>query len=94
MEFDSEILAPELVAKAQEIYQAQLRRILEPKHSGQAVAIHVDTGDYALGSSHMDAMRHLRARHARDGRIVILTIGPPTDADRQLIARTSSSPKV
>ena len=87
---EDEATAGSLAVEAQAIYQSRLRSKLEPKHSGQAVAIHVDTADYALGRSHMDALRNLRARHPRDGRVVILTIGPPTDADRQLLARSSS----
>ena len=83
----------DLAERALEIYSSRLREQLEPEHNGEAVAIHVDSGDFALGRGHMEAMRHLRSRHARDGRIVILTVGPPTDSDRQLIGRTSSSAK-
>jgi hypothetical protein len=83
----------ELANRALELYENKLRTVLEPQHNGEAVAIHVDTGDYALGRNHMAAVGNLRTRRARDGRIVVLTIGPPTDADRQFIARTSLGKK-
>ena len=38
------------------IYEASLKHILEPDHNGEAVAIHVDTGDYAIGQSHSTAL--------------------------------------
>jgi len=59
----------------------------------KAVAIHVDTGDYAVGENHSDAARALLARHEPDGRIVTLTIGPPTDADLRLAARMTAGRK-
>ncbi len=63
------------------IYREKLRPILEPEHNGEAVAIHVETGDYAVAPSHGRACQKLRERHEPDGQIVTLTIGPPTDTD-------------
>jgi hypothetical protein len=57
------------------------------------VAVHVDTGDYAVAESHSAAARALLARHEPDGRIVTLTIGPPTDADLRLAARMTAGRK-
>jgi hypothetical protein len=51
------------------------------------VAIHVDSGDYAVAATHSQAARALLARHPADGRTVTLTIGPPTDIDLRLTAR-------
>lgn len=75
------------------IYERRLKAVLEPEHNGQAVAIHVDTGDYAVGSSHSHAVRTLLARHEPDGRIVTFTIGLPTDADLRLAARVAAGRK-
>ena len=70
-----------------------MKEILEPDHNGAAVAIHVDTGDYSIGKSHSAATRELLARHDRDGRIVTLSIGPPSDSDMRLIARMNAGSK-
>jgi hypothetical protein len=82
-----------LAERARAIYEERLRVLLEPQDSGKAVAVHVDTGDYAIGETHSEAARALLARHAPDGRIVTLTIGPPTDADLRLAARMSAGRK-
>ena len=68
-----------LAEQVRAIYESRLKAILEPEHTGEAVAIHIDTEDYALGKSHSEAVHALLARHQPDGRIVTHTIGPPTD---------------
>lgn len=83
----------ELSRKALRVYETQLRARLEAEHRGEAVAIHVDTGDFALGRTHSQALKALLQRHARDGRVVTLTIGPPTESDLRLAARIDASPK-
>jgi hypothetical protein len=82
-----------LAEQGRVIYEGRLKLLLEPEWSGKAVAIHVDTGDYAVGENHSDAARTLLARHEPDGRIVTLTIGPPTDADLRLAARMTPGRK-
>ena len=86
------LLSP-LAQQGRAIYEGRLKSHLEPGQSGKAVAIHVDTGDYAVGENHSDAVRALLARHEPDGRIVTLTIGPPTDADLRLAARMTAGRK-
>lgn len=76
-----------LAQRGIDIYERDLRAELEPAHTGGAVAIHVDSGDYAVGRTHAEAARTLLARHERDGRIVTLTIGGPTDRDLRLMRR-------
>ncbi len=87
-----ELLSP-LAEKGRAIYEERLKPLLEPGQSGKAVAIHVDSGDYAVGENHSDAARALLARHEPDGRIVTLTIGPPTDSDLRLAARMTAGRK-
>jgi hypothetical protein len=82
-----------LAEQAKVIYEQKLKAKLELEHSGKAVAVHVDTEDYAIGDSHREAARSLLSRHAPDGRIVTLTIGPPTEADLQLAARIAAGQK-
>ena len=88
--------APALSVLAQDaspLYDTRLKTLLEPEHTEQAVAVHVDTADYEVAPTHSEAAHALLARHAPDGRIVTLTIGPPTDADLRLAARIEASRK-
>ena len=80
------MLSP-LAEEGLSIYETRLRKELERSHLGQAVAIHIDSGDYDVGSSHSAAARLLMTRHKRDGRIVTFTIGPPSDSDKRLSER-------
>jgi hypothetical protein len=75
-----------LAEQARALYDTRLKTVLEPQYLGQAVAIRPDTGNYAVGPTHSKAAAALLARHQPDGRIVTLTIGPPTDADLRLTA--------
>jgi hypothetical protein len=77
----------ELAQKGIDLYESRLKALLEPDYAGHVVAVHVDTADYAIGSTHSQAARVLLARHAPDGRIVTLTIGRPSEADFRLAAR-------
>lgn len=65
--------------KAKFIYE-QLRSNLEPENLGKAIAIHVGSGDYAIGETHALARHRLEDSHP-DGAVVTLTIGPPTPND-------------
>lgn len=57
------------------IYERKLKPILEPDRDGEYIAIHVDSEDYALGTSSGNAMRAMRQRRPQ-GRLVVLQIGP------------------
>jgi hypothetical protein len=85
-----EIPLSPLARQAYIIYEEKLKAKLEQEHLGRAVAVHVDTEDYAIGDSHSSAARALLERHAPDRRIVTLTIGPPTEADLQFAARITT----
>lgn len=80
-----------LAREALAIYERKLPRLLEPAHIGDAVAIHVDSGEYEVAQTHSRAARALLKRHEADGRIVTLTIGPPTASDLQWSTRVPSS---
>ncbi len=56
------LLSP-LAKEALSIYKKSLREELECSHLGQAVAIHVESGDHAIGDSHSAAARLLMTRH-------------------------------
>ncbi len=82
-----------LAERARALYAEKLKDLLEPGQNGKAVAIHVDSEDYAVADTHSEAARALLSRHKPDGRIVTLTIGPPTDADLRLAQRILAGQK-
>ena len=65
--------------RAKSIYE-RLRGTLESKNAGKAIAIHIDSEDYAIADTHTAARQALEASHP-EGAIVTLTIGPPTPND-------------
>ena len=88
------LLSP-LAELGRKIYNETLKSVLEPAHDGQAVAIHVDTGDYVVASNHSAAAHALlkRRQEKSDGRIVTLTIGTPTDSDIRLATTIAAGRK-
>jgi hypothetical protein len=70
----SEQASGELFQRGIALY-AQLKSQLEPAYNNQFVAIHVDTADYALGSTSGAATRAIRQRYAWDGRLIVMKIG-------------------
>ena len=72
--FDTAVLS-ELSDRGLAIYLNDLKPRLEPEHTGRTVAIHPDSGDYALAENSPDARRALRVRQPQ-GFIVTLLIGP------------------
>ena len=75
------------------LYNEKLKAALEPEHNGSTVAIHLDSGDYAIAGSSPDAMRALRARRP-EGLIMTTLVGPDQMdqlAYRMLGSRSSST---
>jgi hypothetical protein len=57
----------------------QLLSQLEPIQNGWAIAIHVDTGEYAIADTLPDARREMYERYPQPkGRILSRIIGPET----------------
>ncbi len=52
----------QLVARGQEIYQ-RLKEQLESTHPGKIVAIEVESGEYFVGDSVVEAAKKARAKH-------------------------------
>lgn len=75
-----------------DIYK-RLQTNLEANGLGKAVAIHVNSGDYAIGDTHARARRLLNERQP-EGDIVTLTIGPPTAADYAVAYRIQAGQKI
>ena len=57
------------------LYNDKLKAILEPEYLGKVVAIHLDTGDYAMATNSPHARRALRVRQP-SGIIYVTTVGP------------------
>lgn len=53
----------ELAKRGDRIYDEKLKAELEPKHLGEIVAIHVETGDYFLGRDPLEACDKGREKH-------------------------------
>ncbi len=53
----------EFVHRAEEIYVAKLRSVLEPQHVGEFVAIEPESGDYFLGKTLTEATRAARTSY-------------------------------
>lgn len=72
------------------LYENHLKEILERDYFGKVVAIHPDSGDYAIGADSLKASLALRERH-HSGLFFIRRIGPPTAGDRRFAARVAAS---
>jgi len=51
----------DLASRAEELYEGQLRAILEPGHRGEFIAIEPDSGNYFVGRKLVEA---IEAAHA------------------------------
>lgn len=65
----------DLTQRGLDIYGSRLKAVLEPDANGQFVAIHAETGDYAVERFAGDARRALRCRHPDDP-LIVMKIGP------------------
>jgi hypothetical protein len=58
------LLTPKQVArKGEQIYQEKLKSILEPKESGKFVTIELNSGEYFLGDSLLEALQRARQKY-------------------------------
>lgn len=59
------------------LYEERLREKLEAERLGEAVAIHLESGDYVVNRRWAKAMNELRKLHPA-GEVFTRFIGPPT----------------
>jgi hypothetical protein len=64
----------ELGRRGREYYDRFLREMLEPQHKGKFLALDVETGDYELGDTTLDALDRAEAKHP-DSAFCILRVG-------------------
>jgi len=82
---EHEALFADTARRGTAIYE-ELKAVLEPEHNGRAIAIHVDTGEYAIASTQAGARREMHERRP-EGLLFSRTIGPPTERDYALMYR-------
>lgn len=70
----------ELVRKAQEFYEKQLKPKLEPQHNGEYIVIDVENRKYAFDRS-IDVAHDLMGAKGDMGSLVCLRIGYPFTFD-------------
>ncbi len=57
-----------------EIYERDIRRLVESDHFGEVVAIDVGSGSYALGKNAIDASESLR-KQSPDAQVWLMRVG-------------------
>jgi hypothetical protein len=60
-----------------EIYEKDIRHLVEADHQGEVVAIDIDSGGYALGENAIAASERLRARHP-EAEVWLMRVGHRT----------------
>ncbi len=60
-----------------EIYQRDIRPLVEADHHGKVIAIDVDSGDYAVADTASAAAKRLRAERP-DAGVWLMRVGYPT----------------
>ncbi len=61
-----------------EIYERDIRHLVEADHHGEVVAIDVDTGDYAIGDMVVTAAQRLRDKRPDAVNVLSERVGYPT----------------
>ena len=72
----TEISREEVQARAEDIYQKDIRPKYEETHKGQICIIDIISGDYEIDKHRIDASRKLRERRP-NGRTLTIRIGYP-----------------
>jgi len=66
---------PEAVARrGRDIYERDLKHLLEPDHDGEFVVLNVETGEYELGADDVEVSRRAKARFP-DALLLTLRVG-------------------
>jgi len=69
----------DLARRGQAYYDEHLRDALEPEHNGEFLALDVETGDYELAATQLEALDRAEAKHP-DSVFYILRVGHRTAA--------------
>jgi hypothetical protein len=74
------------------IYEEKLKTALEPEQNGKAIAIHLDTGDWAV-AEHWGAARRVLRQRRPAGLIASFMIGPAAPDEHALAHRIAAGQK-
>lgn len=76
-QFQVVVSREETARLGEEIYEREIKSILEPAYDGQVVAIHLPSRDYFLGQSLLEAADRLREQYpkATRGEVYARAIG-------------------
>lgn len=83
--YGNTVSSDDVVELGRRLYADDIRRQVNGVHDGEFVAIHVDTGDFAVGRTATSAIREIRTRRPADGRVFIRRIGD--EPEYELAAR-------
>ena len=70
--------AEETARLGKEIYERDIRALVEADHHGKVVAIDVDSGDFAIGDMVVTAAKRLREKHPDAINVSSERVGYPT----------------
>jgi hypothetical protein len=67
----------EIVRRGQELYDRQIRQMVEPGHGGKFLALNIETGDYEIAAESVAAYDRAAAKDP-DGVFYLVQVGRPT----------------
>ena len=70
----------DVARRGRALYEAKLKAVLEPEYNNRFVAIHPDSGEYAVADSTGNAMRAIRKSRPQ-GRLYLTKIGPEPETE-------------
>ena len=60
----------EICDRGEQIYEEQIRHLVEPRENGKFIAIDVESGDYEVAEEELDASHRLKARRPESVRFL------------------------
>lgn len=79
MDTKTRLTADEIGARGEEIYARTLRDKVEAGNIGKLLAIDVHTGEYEIGTEHLETVHRLRERQP-DAEVYLIKVGYPATA--------------
>lgn len=64
----------EIVRRGQELYEREIRAKVEPQHSGRFLVLDIDSADFDVADTAIEAIQRIKLRHA-DPALYILRVG-------------------
>lgn len=64
----------EIVRRGQELYEREIRAKVEPQHAGRFLVLDIDSADFDVADTAIEAIQRIKLRHA-DPALYILRVG-------------------